>query len=64
MNDPMLIVSMATRQDDQVGARQAEERGQDWYSYLQLVISRVGLEGVRSMQLSLVARPSTLNPGG
>ena len=43
----MLIVSMATRQDDQVGAKQAEERGR--YSYSQLVIiCRVGLEGVRS----------------
>lgn len=30
----MFAVSMATRQDDQVGAKQAKERGQHWYHIL------------------------------
>ena len=52
----MLIASMVTRQDDQVGAKQAEERGQDWFSYLQLVIiCRVDFKEKRLC---------ALNPGG
>lgn len=59
----MLIVSMATRQDDQVGAKQAEERGR--YSYSQLVIiCRVGLEGVRSSGVLLPGHVLLTQGGG